>query len=106
MLAIFVLASILPLVLMAVLSYNKASMMLVMEPSVVIQSLLYLAAVLLAVTLAMALILLHLFSTRILNPVSRIKKAAAKVEKVDFTAALCLGRQYCQGCFRCESPTR
>jgi sigma-B regulation protein RsbU (phosphoserine phosphatase) len=88
MLAIFVLASILPLVLMAVLSYNKARMMLFMEPSVVIQSLLYLTAFLLAVTLAMALILSHLFSTSIVNPVSRMEKAMAKVEKADFTAAV------------------
>ena len=44
MLVVFVLASILPLVLMGVLSYNKARMMLVMNPEVVIQSLLYLTA--------------------------------------------------------------
>jgi len=51
MFVIFLLASILPLILMAVLSYNKARMMLVMDPTEVIQSLLYLTAFLLAVTL-------------------------------------------------------
>ena len=54
MFIIFVLASILPLILMAVLSYNKASMMLVMDPAEVIQSLLYLTAFLLIVTLAVS----------------------------------------------------
>jgi len=88
MLATFVLASILPLVLMAVLSYNKASMMLVMEPSVVIRSLLHLTAFLLVVTLAIAIILSHLFSTSIVNPVRKMEKAMAKVEQADFTAAV------------------
>jgi sigma-B regulation protein RsbU (phosphoserine phosphatase) len=88
MLAIFLLASILPLVLMAVLSYNKARLMLIMEPSTVIQSLLHLTAFLLAVTLAMAIILSRLFSTSIINPVSKMEMAMAKVEQADFTASV------------------
>jgi sigma-B regulation protein RsbU (phosphoserine phosphatase) len=88
MLAIFLLASILPLVLMAVLSYNKARLMLIMEPSTVIQSLLHLTAFLLAVTLAMAIILSRLFSTSIISPVSKMEMAMAKVEQADFTASV------------------
>ena len=86
MLIIFVLASILPLILMAVLSYNKASMMLEMDPGQVIQSLLYLTAFLLAVTLAVALILSRSFSTGIIDPIRQMQAAMAKVEKGDLSA--------------------
>jgi len=88
MLVIFSLASILPLILMAVLSYNKARLMLVLDPSDVIQSLLYLTAFLLAVTLAVALILSRLFSTGIIDPVRRMEAAMARVEKGDLTATV------------------
>ena len=88
MFVIFVLASILPLILMAVLSYNKARMMLVMDPAEVIQSLLYLTAFLLVVTLAVALILSRTFSTGIIDPVRQMEHAMAKVEKGDLTASV------------------
>jgi sigma-B regulation protein RsbU (phosphoserine phosphatase) len=88
MLVIFVLASILPLILMAVLSYNKARMMLVMDPAEVIQSLLYLTAFLLIVTLAVAMILSRTFSTGIADPVRRMEAAMAKVEKGDLAATV------------------
>ena len=88
MLVIFVLASILPLILMAVLSYNKARMMLVMDPAEVIQSLLYLTAFLLIVTLALALILSRTFSTGIIDPVREMETAMARVERGDLTAKL------------------
>ena len=88
MFVIFLLASILPLILMAVLSYNKARMMLVMDPTEVIQSLLYLTAFLLAVTLAVAIILSRMFSTGIIDPVGRMQDAMAKVEKGDLTASV------------------
>jgi sigma-B regulation protein RsbU (phosphoserine phosphatase) len=88
MLLIFILASILPLTLMGVLSYNKARMMLVMDPAQVIQSLLYLTAFLLTVTLAVALILSRMFSTAIIDPVSRMEAAMARVEKGDLTATV------------------
>ena len=73
---------------MAVLSYNKARLMLVMDPSEVIQSLLYLTAFLLTVTLAVAIILSRMFATGIINPVSRMEAAMAKVEKGDLTATV------------------
>jgi sigma-B regulation protein RsbU (phosphoserine phosphatase) len=88
MLVIFILASILPLILMGVLSYNKARMMLVTNPAQVIQSLLYLTAFLLTVTLAMALTLSRLFATGIIAPIKRMEAAMARVEKGDLTAAV------------------
>jgi sigma-B regulation protein RsbU (phosphoserine phosphatase) len=88
MLVTFILASILPLILMGVLSYNKARLMLVMEPAQVIQSLLYLTAFLLTVTLAVALILSRLFSTGIIDPVRRMQAAMARVERGDLTATV------------------
>ncbi len=88
MLVIFVLASILPLILMAVLSYNKARMMLVMDPAAVIQSLLYLTAFLLIVTLAVAMILSRTFSTGIIDPVQRMEAAMGRVEKGDLAATV------------------
>jgi phosphoserine phosphatase RsbU/P len=85
---IFILASILPLILMGVLSYNKARLMLVMNPTQVIQSLLYLTAFLLTVTVAVALILSRLFSTGIIDPVKRMEAAMARVERGDLTATV------------------
>jgi sigma-B regulation protein RsbU (phosphoserine phosphatase) len=73
---------------MAVLSYNKASMMLEMDPGQVIQSLLYLTAFLLVVTLAVAVILSRSFSTGIIDPVRHMEDAMAKVEKGDLTATV------------------
>ncbi len=84
----FVLASILPMILMAVLSYNKARLMLVMNPEEVIQSLSYLTAFLLAVALATAIILSRLSATGIVNPVSQMVKAMIQVEKGDLSASV------------------
>ncbi len=92
MLVIFVLASILPLILMGVLSYNKARMMLIMNPAEVIQSLLYLTAFLLTVTLAVALILSRQFSTGIIDPVKKMEAAMARVEGGDLTATVTVER--------------
>ena len=88
MFIIFMLASLLPIILMAVLSYNKARMMLVMNPEYVIRSLLYLTAFLLAVTLGVAAILSRLFSSSIIRPVSRMEAAMARVETGDFGATV------------------
>jgi sigma-B regulation protein RsbU (phosphoserine phosphatase) len=88
MFVIVILASILPLILMGVLSYNKARMMLIMNPTEVIQSLLYLTAFLLTVTLAVALILSRLFSTGVIDPVRRMEAAMARVERGDLTATV------------------
>ena len=84
MLVIFVLASLLPIILMAVLSYNKAKMMLQMPPADVIGSLLYLTAFLLVVALATAIILSHIFATSIIAPVRQMEAAMVKVESGNF----------------------
>ncbi len=88
MFIIFLLASILPLILMAALSYNKARLMLAMDPVEVIQSLLYLTAFLLVVTLAVAMILSHMFATGVIEPVRRMAAAMARVERGDLTATV------------------
>ena len=84
MLVIFVLASLLPIILMAVLSYNKAQMMLQMPPADVIGSLLYLTAFLLVVALATAILLSHIFATSIIAPVRQMEAAMVKVESGNF----------------------
>jgi len=86
MLVIFGLASLLPIILMAVLSYNKAKMMLVLEPREVIGSLLYLTAFLLVVVLATAIYLSRIFATSIIAPVNQLEGAMARVEDGDFSA--------------------
>ena len=86
MLIIFGLASLLPIILMAVLSYNKAKMMLVLEPQDVIGSLLYLTAFLLVVVLATAIYFSRIFATSIIAPVSQLEHAMARVEGGDFAA--------------------
>jgi len=88
MLIIFTLASLLPIILMAVLSYNKATLILTMNPEQVIQSLLYSTAFLLATTLGVAIILSRLFSSAIIRPVSRMEDAMAKLGRGDLTVAV------------------
>jgi sigma-B regulation protein RsbU (phosphoserine phosphatase) len=85
MLAIFGLASLLPIILMAVLSYNKAKLMLVLEPQEVIGSLLYLTAFLLIVVLATAIYCSRIFASSIIDPVSELERAMARVEGGDFS---------------------
>ena len=86
MLIIFGLASLLPIILMAVLSYNKAKMMLVLEPQEVISSLLYLTAFLLVVVLATAIYFSRIFATSIIAPVGQLERAMARVGGGDFAA--------------------
>ena len=86
MLVIFVLASLLPIILMAVLSYNKAKLMLMMPPGDVIGSLLYLTAFLMVVALATAIILSHIFATSIIGPVRQMEMAMIDVETGNFKA--------------------
>jgi hypothetical protein len=83
MLIIFGLASLLPIILMAVLSYNKAKMMLVLDPQEVISSLLALTAFLLVVVLATAIFFSRIFATSIISPVSQLENVRG----------LCTGKQ-------------
>ena len=86
MLVIFGLASLLPIILMAVLSFNKAKMMLVMEPGEIIGSLVYLTTFLLIVVLATTIYFSRIFSTSIIVPVNQLEGAMARVEGGDFSA--------------------
>lgn len=85
---IFTLASILPIVLMAVLSYNHAKLMLEAPQGEVIQSLLAMTAFLLIVTLAIAIVLSRLFATGIITPVSRMEAAMASVSAGNFSTTV------------------
>lgn len=88
MLILFFLASMLPIILMAVQSFNGAEMMLEMDPQIVIQSLLSMTAFLLAATLGVSVILSRLFSAAIIRPVSRMERAMAKIAKGDLTVSV------------------
>jgi sigma-B regulation protein RsbU (phosphoserine phosphatase) len=77
----FLLASFVPMILMAILSYNKARLMLVMDPEDVIQSLFHLTAFLLIAALVVAVILSVLVSSSIIVPVRRMERAMVKGSK-------------------------
>ena len=79
----FLLASFVPMILMAVLSYNKARLMLDMNPETVLQSLFHLTAFLLIAALAVAVILSYLVSSSIIVPVKGMERAMVKVQKGD-----------------------
>ncbi len=83
----FMLASIVPMILMAVLSYNKARLMLVMNPEDVIQSLFHLTAFLLIAALAVAVILSLLVSGSIIGPVKGMERAMIQVRKGDLNTS-------------------
>jgi adenylate cyclase len=83
----FTLASIVPMTLMAILSYNKARLMLVMNPEDVIQSLFHLTAFLLIAALAVTVILSYLVSSSIIGPVKSMETAMIKVRKGDLTTS-------------------
>ena len=87
-LIVFLLASVLPVILMAVLSYNKARMMLEMEPATVIQSLLYLTTFLLTVTLVMTILLSRTFSSSIVQPIRTMEQAMTEVAQGHFGATV------------------
>jgi sigma-B regulation protein RsbU (phosphoserine phosphatase) len=87
-LIVFLWASVLPVMMMAVLSYNKARMMLEMEPATVIQSLLYLTSFLLAVTLVMTILLSRTFSRSIVQPIRVMEHAMAEVAQGNFAATV------------------
>ena len=83
----FLLVSFVPMILMSILSYNKARLMLVMNPEDVIQSLFHLTAFLLIAALVVAVILSYLVSSSIIVPVKGMERAMAKVRKGDLTTS-------------------
>ncbi|OQY43172.1 MAG: hypothetical protein B6240_13085 [Desulfobacteraceae bacterium 4572_87] len=87
MFVVFTLASIVPMTLMAILSYNKARLMLVMNPEDVIQSLFHLTAFLLIAAFFVIVILSYLVSSSIIGPVKGMEAAMIKVRKGDLTTS-------------------
>jgi HD-GYP domain-containing protein (c-di-GMP phosphodiesterase class II) len=88
LLIVFTLTSILPMLLMAVLSYNKAKMMLSDNPEEVLKSMFFLTGFLIVVELSIIFTLSHLFSTSILNPIEDMVSAMNRVKKGDFSASV------------------
>jgi adenylate cyclase len=87
MFIVFMLVSFVPMILMAILSYNKARLMLVMNPEDVIQSLFHLTAFLLIAALVVTVILSYLVSSSIIGPVKSMERAMIKVRNGDLTAS-------------------
>jgi sigma-B regulation protein RsbU (phosphoserine phosphatase) len=88
MLIIFILTSILPVTLMAVLSFNKARVLLLDPTEDVIASLLKMTVFVLVVTVALAIVLSRYFASGILNPIGQMEAAMRKVATGDFTTVL------------------
>jgi adenylate cyclase len=70
-----------PMTLLAILSYDKARLMLVMNPEDVIQSLFHLTVFLLVAALVVAVTLSYLVSTSIIGPVKDMERAMIQVQK-------------------------
>jgi sigma-B regulation protein RsbU (phosphoserine phosphatase) len=88
MLVIFILTSILPVTLMAVLSFNKTRVLLLDPTEDVMTSLLQLTLFVLVVTVALAIVLSRYFASGILNPIGRMEAAMQKVATGDFQTVL------------------
>ena len=88
LLFVFVLISILPLIIMAVLSYNKAKLMLVMDPNETILSLFYLTLYILLAAIGLSLTLSQLLSSSIVNPVKSMEEAMKKVKGGDLDTSV------------------
>ena len=81
------LVSFVPMTLMAILSYNKARLMLVLNPEDVIQSLFHLTAFLLIAALAVTIILSYVVSSSIIGPIKSMETAMIKVRNGDLNVS-------------------
>jgi phosphoserine phosphatase RsbU/P len=88
MLITFFLTSILPLGLMAVLSYNKARLMAFMDPQVVLNNMLNLTIFLVVIGISASIVLSRQFALSIADPVRDIEKAMNRIENGDLTASV------------------
>jgi sigma-B regulation protein RsbU (phosphoserine phosphatase) len=88
MLITFLLTSILPLGLMAILSYNKARLMAFMDPQVVLNSMLNLTFFLVVIGIFASIVLSRQFAISIVDPIRDIEKAMSRVENGDLTASV------------------
>ena len=84
----FFLTSILPLGLMALLSYNKTRMMAFMNPQEVLQSMLNLTMFLVVIGISASIVLSRQFAVSIVDPIMDIEKAMICVENGDLTASV------------------
>ena len=88
MLVTFFLTSILPLGLMALLSYNKARLMVFMDPQEVLNSMLNLTIFLVVIGISASIVLSRQFAISIVDPIKDIEKAMTRVENGDLTASV------------------
>ena len=88
MLITFFLTSILPLGLMALLSYNKARLMTFMDPQEVLSSMLNLTVFLVVIGISASILLSRQFAHSIVDPIKDIEKAMIRVENGDLTASV------------------
>ena len=88
MLITFFLTSILPLGLMALLSYNKTRMMAFMDQQEVLQSMLNLTMFLVVIGISASIVLSRQFAISIVDPIKDIEKAMTSVENGDLTASV------------------
>ena len=88
MLVIFILTSILPVTLMAVLSFSRTRMLLQQPAADITTSLLAFTAFVLAVTVALAIVLSRYFASGILGPIKRMETAMQRVATGDFKTLL------------------
>jgi phosphoserine phosphatase RsbU/P len=83
-LIIFLMTSLLPLMDMAFVSYQKAEMMLTTDPAEVLRSLMFLIIFLLGIECSLVVLLSMFMSRSIVAPILDLKDAMHKVEKTDF----------------------
>jgi sigma-B regulation protein RsbU (phosphoserine phosphatase) len=80
------LTSILPVLDLAIISYDKAEMMLVMDPEKVLQSLQKLILFTLLLYFLLAVVISRFVTASIAEPVENMKRAMGRIRKGDFTA--------------------
>ncbi|MBI5590467.1 MAG: SpoIIE family protein phosphatase [Deltaproteobacteria bacterium] len=88
MLITFFLTSILPLGLMALISYNKGRLMVFMDPQEALKSMLNLTIFLVVIGISASVVLSRQFALSIVDPIKDIEKAMTRVEGGDLTASV------------------
>jgi phosphoserine phosphatase RsbU/P len=88
MLITFFLTGVLPLGLMALLAYNKARLMPLMDPTSVLNSMLNLTIFLVVIGISASIVLSRQFALSIVDPIRDIEKAMIDVENGDLTASV------------------
>ncbi|MFH1135992.1 MAG: SpoIIE family protein phosphatase [Pseudomonadota bacterium] len=84
----FVMTSLLPLMLLAVLSFGKVRLLLAADPAAGLQSLLNLTIFIVLSASGMSFIINHLLEHSILDPVEDLERAMTRVEAGDFSTRI------------------